>query len=522
MNLYPILLTAVTANQDLFSTEWTEGNLYSINGIVDKLGTFSCWVISIVGFGIVIFSILKNAFSGLYVVNPNFWDKVDDVKCQALGYKNGQATGGGIAGTITQMTGNGNVAAQKLGGLFTFLLSIVPNVKALTDFEDDAPVDKKQYFMRSIPLLVAQIFIGMLIFFGYPAKIANWIGSGATYALSAVINNVDPVQLVSKVSDSFTVYNLSTDGSQDPLEQNINTMTSDMVSTMATKYSDMDKSNVQNIAYLLEQNLLNAFDSEGAKRVLGADEGYVISSSALIQTSTPSVSASYGDIGNGVYQAMATNGTVSFKYWISASSILDSNYTTKLGSDDYFVWTVTATPVAVADISTANVIVCGGISTVPEVSGSNFSLTIKGITVGSDNSDIKGSLGKVVTVSAIDSTGNTLKTFNATLQTASVSQKSGATPLLTFSSSDRENLQTALSSASYLKVSLVGDWSKTVTSTDGRSTTTVRITEFRLNPSATTATYLLSTWTDVDLTTSTGVDNLTASTLKQSAMNESN
>jgi hypothetical protein len=284
----------------------------------------------------------------------------------------------------------------------------------------------------------------------------------------------------------------------------------------------MDKSNVQNIAYLLEQNLLNAFDSEGAKRVLGADEGYVISSSALIQTSTPSVSASYGDIGNGVYQAMATNGTVSFKYWISASSILDSNYTTKLGSDDYFVWTVTATPVAVADISTANVIVCGGISTVPEVSGSNFSLTIKGITVGSDNSDIKGSLGKVVTVSAIDSTGNTLKTFNATLQTASVSQKSGATPLLTFSSSDRENLQTALSSASYLKVSLVGDWSKTVTSTDGRSTTTVRITEFRLNPSATTATYLLSTWTDVDLTTSTGVDNLTASTLKQSAMNESN
>ena len=46
---FMLLTASVDASKDLFNEAWTEGNLYSINGIVEKLGTFSCWVISIVG-----------------------------------------------------------------------------------------------------------------------------------------------------------------------------------------------------------------------------------------------------------------------------------------------------------------------------------------------------------------------------------------------------------------------------------------------------------------------------------------
>ncbi|MBR3600621.1 MAG: hypothetical protein IKL53_12225, partial [Lachnospiraceae bacterium] len=91
---------ATATSQNLFDKAWTEGNLYEIQPVVNVLGTFACWVISIVGFGIVIFSILKNAFSGLYVVNPAFWDKVSDVKAQAVtGAQKtiGDATKGGNA-----------------------------------------------------------------------------------------------------------------------------------------------------------------------------------------------------------------------------------------------------------------------------------------------------------------------------------------------------------------------------------------------------------------------------------------
>ena len=509
-----MLAASVDAGKDLFSEAWTEGNLYTVNGIVEKLGAFACWVISIVGFGIVIFSILKNAMSGLYVVNPNFWDRVDEVKKQAVG---------GVSGTIQEATGKtGNVAAQKLGGFLVFLLGLIPNIRALTDFDDGAPVDKKQYFMHSVPLLVVQIFIGMLIFFGYPAKIANWIGSGATYALSAVINNIDPVQVVSKVSDSFTVYNLATDGSQDPWEQNINKMTSEMVSSMATKYNDMDKSNVQNVAYVVEQKLLTAFDNDNIRKILGANEGYVYSISATIQTSPAQVSSSYSDVGSGVMQAQATNGTFSYKYWIQSSSILTSEHTVKLGADDYMVWSITATPVAVANISTANLIICGGIGNVPTTSTGSFTLPINGITVGDQANDVKGTLGRVVTVSAVDNSGTVIATFNATLQTASVQQSSGANPLLSFSSSDRTRLSDAMKDAtfSHLKISLVGDWSKTVQSSDGKSSTTVRVTEFRLKTGVSTASYLLSTWSDVDESISTGVTTLSAETLKKSKMSE--
>lgn len=509
---FMLLTASVDASKDLFNQAWTEGNLYSINGIVEKLGTFSCWVISIVGFGIVIFSILKNAMSGLYVVNPSFWDKVDDVKTQAVS---------GVDGAIQQAAGKGNAAVQKLGGILVFLLGLIPNIKQLTDFDDGVPVDKKQYFMKSIPLLVAQIFIGMLIFFGYPAKIANWIGSGATYALSAVINNIDPVQVVSKVSDSFTVYNLQTDGSQDPWEQNINKMASEMTSTMATKYNDMDKSNVQNVAYVIEQRLLSAFDNDNIKTVLGANEGYVYSINATIQTSPAQVSSSYKDIGNGVYQAQATNGTFSYKFWVQSSSVLTGQHTTMLGADDYMVWSITATPVAVANISSANLIICGGIGNVPTVSSGAFTLPIQGITVGDQTTDVKGTLGRVVTVSAVSNDTTVTETFNATLQTASVQNTSGAQPLLSFSSSDRERLTTALNSCAYLKVSLVGDWSKTVAGSDGKSTTTVRVTEFRLVRGANSVSYLLSTWADLDangVATTAGVSTLSTETLKQSTI----
>lgn len=506
-----MLLTAATANagQDLFNTDWTQGNLYEISWLTDKLGTFSCWVISVVGFGIVIFSILKNAFSGLYVVSPDFWDRVDEVKRQAVD---------GVSSGITDATGRtGNAAVQRMGGILVFMLSLIPNVKSLTDFDDGAPVDKKQYFMRSIPLLVAQIFIGMLIFFGYPAKIADWIGTGATHAVSAVINNIDPVTVVTGISDKFTVYNLSTDGSQDPFEQNINKMTSEMISVMATRYNDMDKSNVQNIAYVLEQNLLSAFDSEGAKRSLGTDQGYVISITTNIQSNTPSVSSSYGDLGNGVKMAQATNGTISFRYWIQSSSILTSEHTTKLGADDFMVWSVTATPVAIANISTANLIVFGGISEVPTVANNTFSLSVQHITVGDGANDLKGSLGKVVTVSAMKD-GAVQKTFNATLQTASITQQSAAQPILTFSSSDREALSTALGNSNYLKISLVGDWSKTVTNTTTGSTTSLRVTELRLMKNASGASYAISTWTDVTEKTTKGVATLSESVIKQSSM----
>ena len=506
MGFFPILLAAVSESQNLFNEAWTEGNLYSIQGVVEVLGNFSCKVISIVGFGIVIFSILKNALSGLYVVNPNFWDKVDDLKNQAVAMAN-DTVNGGLQMAGSRLGQGGNVAAQRLGSIFTFVLSAIPNIKALTDFDDGVPIDKKQYFMRSIPLLIIQIFIGMLIFFGYPAKIANWIGTGATYAISAVINNIDPVETVTKISEGFVVYNLSTDGSQDRFEQVINDATNQMIRVVQTRYSDMQKQPTQEVALEIEAALLADLDKDTIRNILGAPEGYQIAISATSRQSVPTVSSNYKAVdnnasGSGPYMAQATNGTVSFVYWIQGTSLHTGS--TMVAADDYFVFRITATPVSVSNTSSANLIVFAGVSSVPTTANGTINLTVQGITVGEGQNDMRGTLGKAVVVEHVTPQGEVDRSFSATLQSASVTQSTGATPVLSFANSDKEALNAALGSG-YLRVNLTGSWSKDVaTGASKQVSTTLRVIEWRLSTGSSSASYALSTWTDVDMTTNQG------------------
>ena len=533
---------ATATSQNLFDKAWTEGNLYEIQPVVNVLGTFACWVISIVGFGIVIFSILKNAFSGLYVVNPAFWDKVSDVKAQAVT---------GAQKTIGDATKGGNAAVQKLGGLFVFLLGLIPNVKALTDFEDEAPVDKKQYFMRSIPLLVAQIFIGMLIVQGWPAKLANWIGTGATYAIGAVINNVDPVQVVLNLSDAFITFNLRTDGSLDPREQTINKMAADMTKTVQTRYDDMHKDSVQQTANYIEEKLITEFKGDRVTAAVGAAEGYKISVSVMSQSNVPAVSESYQkDEGSNVWYAQATNGTYSFKYWISGSELPTGS--TKVSDNDYFVWTVMATPVAVSNVATANLIPCGSIVSMPTIEGNSDTarVHITSMTFGNGQEDIKGSYGSTVTIDIVvagnpgDSNinymdannapvtngvaGSVVTTLNGRLEVPTVMSGENMGGYISMSKSEASKLcnylnNNASSQALYARVRLTGNWSYSCVTDGGKSTTTLNVKELRLASGVSQTKYLISSWNDVSVSThpSKGVDKLDGDVLKRQSLSTS-
>lgn len=496
-----ILLTA-DPSKNLFSADWTEGNLYGISGLVEKLGGFACTVISIVGFGIVIFSILKNAMSGLYVVNPNFWDRVDEIKTQAVSDASdlvNNATGG-----------SSNVAVQKLGSFMSFLLGYIPNIKALTDFDEGDVPDKKQYFMKAIPLLVAQIFIGMLIFFGYPAKIANWIGTGATAALSAVLNNYDPVSIVTGLSDSFVTYHLSTDGSTDPWEQNVNKMASEMTTIMHTRYGDMQNDVVQQYAYAIEQNLLSAMDEAEIRNVIGAKEGYSYSINATISNSNPGVSSAYSTVGGNsqVYRAMATNGTYSFKYILPVPTIItDSSATTKAFSSDFFIWTINATPVAVSSVSTSQFIALGGVSElttglISNSSAGTATMSITGAKWGktAGTGYISGSLGKACVVNFCDSSGVSVFSTSATVQTQAINPVDGNDLQLVFSYNDVAKIS-GLANVDHIDVNLTGGWTTTARNSDNIETS-LSVTTLRIVKGALTAPKFYNTaWVNSATTT---------------------
>ena len=491
--MYSNMFMLLTAGQNLFSEQWTEGNLYEIQPIVNVLSQVSVWVISIVGFGIVIFSILKNALSGLYVINPTLWDKVDDIKNQAVA---------GVSNTIQQgvsaYNGRGSAVAQKLGGVATFLLSLIPNVKALTDFEDGAPVDKKQYFMRSIPLLVFQIFIGMFIFFGYPSKIANWIGSAGTYMVDAMINNVDPVEVIQGVSDKITVYTLATDGSPLPFDKVVNSATSKMLSTVQTRYRDMQKEPTQETAYALERYLQTALSKGSAESVLGAEEGYDINIICTPTSGVPALADAFKyvstDASYPLVRAQAVNGTIQYKTWINANNLPTGS--TKVGSEDYFVWTITATPVSVSKTSSATMIICAGYNANATAStGKMYNVRLQGLTIGNGESDLRGTPGPV-SVDIVDSQGTVIASTSATLQTTNINQTSGATPVLVFDEAQWNSIQGVIRGSSYLRVALSGTWSVEVRESSGSNAITTTVNELRLVSGVSKATYALNIWDD--------------------------
>lgn len=500
-SLMMIVLTGVanvSDSQNLFSEEWTEGNLHTIEGIVEKLGGFACTVISFVGFAIVIFSILKNALSGLYVVNPTFWDKVDQIKKDAVG---------GITSGIQGATG-GNQATQKLGSVLTFILSLIPNIKDLTDFAEDEngttdprSIDKKQYFTKSLLMLIAQIFIGMLIFFGYPSKIANWIGTGATYAIGVVLENANPVEFISGFSDKFVDVNLSTDGSPIKLEQNINQAARSASAAVKTKYSDMKKESAQTVAQELESFLIGVLTEQAVGDILGAQEGYNFSIDCVIMENIPTVSSAFspidGSTSNNAYFAIATDGTRSYRIFKPVTDL--STGSVQVGANDYVVWTINATPAAVSSIASTRAVIFGGYGTAT-ISASQAKIPVNGISYGTDDGMINGKPGSTVSITVYEDASSTqpVGTYKGKIE-SSIGSSAGEFTLI-MSQGDYETAK----NAKIWDVVLTGSWS--MQNTDGNKHTTYTVTKLRLTNGVTSGSAALTSWSNfVDLAGENGV-----------------
>lgn len=222
---------------NLFSPKWTTGKLDDIEFVVEILATVATWVISVVGFGIIISSLLKNSVAALYCANSNFWDKVDQIK---QGQKVEIASGA-----------NSNQATAVLGSAITLFLSFMPNIKKMTDF-DDGVLDAKMYFMKAIPMMMLTIFIGVFVFRGYPARIAEFSTNLGTGVLDAVLTNVDPIAWVEKIPTEIAVIRLTTDAANDDVSKNINKVSKKVISAYLGAVNDIPKKERVNVARDIE------------------------------------------------------------------------------------------------------------------------------------------------------------------------------------------------------------------------------------------------------------------------------
>ena len=190
----PVYASATTSNavQDIMNNERFQGAISSIEWLTTRVDYWFTMIISATAFFIISSALLKNACAGAYCSNHKFWDKVAEAH-----EKNDSLN---LAGIKDYFTGKQFMQTTG-GGIRDALLGLVPNIKALTDF-DDADIEPKQYFMKAIPQMLACIIIGVFIYNGYYRDTASTVGSFGSEICNRVFSSVDPTAFVDKLSQT--------------------------------------------------------------------------------------------------------------------------------------------------------------------------------------------------------------------------------------------------------------------------------------------------------------------------------
>lgn len=325
---------------DLFSAEYVQGDLASsglISALTHYIGIVAVFIISIVGFGIVMSSIMKNAMAGLYCVNPKLWDRVAEVK------ENG---GNRATEAIGKFGAVGKVASKPVGLLISGFCAVLPNVKAMTDFDDNDTLDAKAYFLRALPLMIFQIFVGVFIFYGYPSKVAAYAGDFGTGLFDVVLTNVDPTAWVEAVPTTFANYTLVTDGATDDESKAVNKVSYAVIKRYVAKYNDITKSKRVEIGLDIESWVMTEMTSmENAGRYLDSS-AYDMSVECLIPGVPQDLSRVNQADTSGAYSRPKVGGTGIVTYsFVGDASMFDSG-TAMDNSNDYVRVNLVFTPIA--------------------------------------------------------------------------------------------------------------------------------------------------------------------------------
>lgn len=218
--------TAPDAINEILQDDRFDGAVEQIQWLTKYFDQFSVQVISVCAFLIIAAAFLKNAMAGAYCANSKFWDKVADAHAKKDAMNISMIKGYFSGGQYMNTT----VAGFKDG-----LLALIPNVKAFTDF-DDADIQPKQYFMKSIPQMCLCVIIGIFIYNGYYRDTAAVVGEFGSEAFTRVMSAASPSEFLDKISSTTGMPTLITDGRRDPLGRILNKIADDGRKAVITEF----------------------------------------------------------------------------------------------------------------------------------------------------------------------------------------------------------------------------------------------------------------------------------------------
>lgn len=257
------------AISDILDNERYAGAVSSIAWLTERVDILFTMAISFTAFAIISAAILKNVLAGAYAAFPKFFDKVaeahDTVKAWNFEGAKGFFKGG--------------FKSTQMGAVSKSFLALVPNVKALTDF-DDGIVEPKHYFMKAIPQMIAAIIIGIFIYNGYYRDTAMLVGSVGAETFERVFWSVDPAAVLDRLTMTTGMPSFSTDNAIDKKGVLINNVAKQTYRAILTKYSDVAEAPAKaRLAAAIEDWAIKAVESNCHEYVQETEAGKIYNSS---------------------------------------------------------------------------------------------------------------------------------------------------------------------------------------------------------------------------------------------------
>jgi len=295
------------AINDILNNKRYSGAMSSIQKLTNFVDQYFIIIISIVAFFIISAALLKNACAGAYCANSKFWDKV------ALAHQKSDAYS---LSTLKDYFGQQKFMQTSPAGIRDFLLGLVPNIKAFTDFED-ADIEPKQYFMRSIPQMIACVIIGIFIYNGYYRDTAAVVGSFGAETFERIMTNADPVALADKLYNTTGRPKTAFDVDKTNVGQFGKEISTKAYSAQVTKFSDINGATVKSAIMndiVANTNSIIEVAQKGADNYLattnktadGAKYGFnvdvLLGTSSFAKVQDANAQKSEGKAGNVTYQ----------------------------------------------------------------------------------------------------------------------------------------------------------------------------------------------------------------------------
>lgn len=221
---------------DILNNPRFEGAIDSISWLTDWIDVGFGMAITLVAFLIILVAMFKNVLAAAYCAYPKFWESV----AKAHEDKRSNQNTNVFTQMIDMFQGVGSSRGGSINGgtIGTIILGIIPDIKSMTDFEDNT-ISAKSYFMKAIPQMLVCVILGAFIYNGTYRDVAARVVDFGSTMVSRTLLSFDPIAAFDDFTGSSGRPVFSTDGATGTRDQRINQLATNMYTAVIGTYKDI-------------------------------------------------------------------------------------------------------------------------------------------------------------------------------------------------------------------------------------------------------------------------------------------